>query len=293
MLKKLLVAVAAVSGGLAAVPAMAAPAFKCEPAVINVGSVGASAAQYLVECYSANTHTVAPVVTFSGEVSLVGTAPYMVDATYRIDMRSGHAKTVGQEAYRDQLATGRLLSSTESLATLPVQFASQTEWDAASSMLSIQERPGIWRSFSVRNLVGAGETLTDAGVASTPVVNGKASYNLLFGQEFSRFSAKGAGAPVLQAQLGIRDGVFEVLVGESRVQAQDGLQDALLMLDKRPKDIARAWNLAARAQFLGMEDEVRYAESKVAAHNPNLLEEFHLNVQRIQPYTLTQVVITR
>ena len=51
---------------------------------------------------------------------------------------------------------------------------------------------------------------------------------------------------------------------------------------------ARAWALASVAQFLGLDDEVRYAEQRVAAHSPQLLEEFRQNVERIKPYTLTQ-----
>lgn len=287
MLKKSLVALAAIIGGAAAMPAMAANALKCQPPVVQVaGDSVKGAAQYTVQCEGAGALTVMPSVSFSGEVFAQGTPPYEVKATYSIDLRDAHAKKVGQDARDDQVADGVILASTVSVAALPSQFAAQTEWDAKSGTMSIEEKPGVWRAFVIETVADAGQSLSDAGVASAPVKNGRSVSKVSLGKEFSRFAGKGADIPVLTAQLGLRDGKFEVLMGESRAASQKAVQDALLKLDKKPSDVTRAWALAAIAQFLGLEDEVRYAEQKVAAHNPQLLEEFQIGVQRIKPYVL-------
>ena len=287
MLKKSLVALAAVLGGAAAMPALAANALKCEPPVVQVAAGSEKgAAQYTVQCEGAGELTVTPSVSFSGEVFAQGTPPYNVKATYSIDVRDAHAKKVGQDAREDQVAEGMLYASTVSVAALPSQFAAQTEWDALSGTISIEEKPGVWRAFVVEHVADAGQSLSDAGVASAPVKNGRSVSKVILGKDFSRFAGKGADQPVLTAQLGLRDGKFEILVGESRAASQKAVQDALLKLDKKPTDIARAWALASVAQFLGLEDEVRYAEQKVAAHNPQLLDEFQHNVKRIKAYQL-------
>lgn len=289
MLKKSLVALAAVLGGAAAMPALAAPALKCEPPVIQVASHNDNGvAQYTIQCEGAGALTITPAVSFSGEVFANGTPPYEVKASYVVDVRTPHEKKVGQDARDDQVARGVMHASTVSVAALPTQFASQTEWDAKSGTISIEEKPGVWRAFAVIPVADAGASLSDAGVASTPVKNGRAVSKVELGKKFSRFAGKGADLPVVGAELGLRDGKFEVLVGETRAAAQKQVQDALLKLDKKPKDVTRAWGLAAVAQFLGLEDEVRYAEQKVAAHNPQLLDEFQQNVERIKPYVLTK-----
>lgn len=286
MLKKSLVAATATLAVAAAMPALAANALKCEPPVIQVSAKASGVAQYTVECVGANNLTVTPSVRFAGEVFANGTPPYEVNASYFIDVRSGHAKTLGQDARDDQVAQGTLQASTVSVAALPSQFAAQSDWDAKSSTLSIEEKPGVWRAYVINYVADAGQTISDAGVASAPVKDGRSVFKVPLGKDFSRFAGKGADQAVVTAQLGLRDGKFEVLVGESRAASQKAVQDALLKLDKKPKDVTRAWALAAVAQFLGLEDEVRYAEQKVAAHNPQLFEEFELNVQRIKPYEL-------
>lgn len=287
MLKKSLVTLVAVLGGAAAMPALAANALKCEPPVIQVAADSdKGTAQYAVQCEGAGALTITPSVSFAGEVFAHGSAPYEVKATYRIDVRDAHAKKIGQEAREDQVAVGVLHASTVSIAALPSQFAAQTEWDATSGAMSIEEKPGVWRAFVVEHVADAGQSLSDAGVASVPVKNGRAVSKVALGKDYSRFAGKGADLPVLAAQLGLRDGKFEVLVGESRAASQKAVHDALLKLDKKPSDVTRAWALAAIAQFLGLENEVRYAEQKVAAHNPQLLEEFQHGVQRIKPYVL-------
>lgn len=289
MLKKSLVALAATIGGAAAMPALAASAIKCEPPVIQVpANADTGVAQYTVNCRGADKLSLVPSVSFSGEVFAHGTPPYVVKATYSIDVRDPHAKKVGQEARDDQVAQGVLQASTVSVAALPSQFAAQVEWDARSGTLSVQETPKAWRAYVIQPVADAGQSLSDAGVATTPVKNGRALSKLTFGKEVSRFAGKGADLPVVSAQLGLRDGKFEVLLGETRAEAQKQVQDALLKLDKKPTDVTRAWSLAAVAQFLGLEDEVRYAEQKVAAHHPNLMEEFQQNVQRIKPFTLSR-----
>lgn len=289
MLKKSLVAMAAIIGGAATLPALAANALKCEPPVVQVSTAADKvSSQYTIHCAGANELTVTPSVVFAGEIFANSTAPYEVKATYSVDVRDAHAKKIGQDARDDQVAEGVLRASTVSIAALPSQFASQTEWDPQSSTISIEEKPGVWRAFVINRIADAGQSLSDAGTASTPVKNGHASVKVVLGKTYSRFAGKGADQPILVAQLGLRDGKFEVLTGESRAAAQQSIQDALLKLDKKPTDVARAWALASISQFLGLTDEVRYAEQKVAAHNPQLLDEFQHNVKRITPYVLPQ-----
>lgn len=288
MLKKSLVAMAAIIGGAAAMPALAANAIKCEPPVVQVPAVEKGAAQYTIQCAGAAALTVTPAISFAGEIFANGTPPYEVKATYHIDVRDAHAKNIGQDARDDQVADGVLRASTVSVAALPSQFAAQTEWDATSGTMSIEEKPGVWRAYVIGHVANAGQVISDAGVAATPVKNGRATAKVLLGKSFSRFAGKGADQPILVAQLGLRDGKFEVLLGESRAASQQAVQDALLKLDKKPTDVTRAWALASVAQYLGLTDEVRYAEQKVAAHNPQLLDEFQHNVKRITPYVLPQ-----
>lgn len=286
MLKNLLVAVAAVTGGLAATSAMATPAFKCAPTVLQVPSDGASA-QFTVDC-KATGATVAPSVTFAGELPTTGTPPYVVTASYKVDSRSDHAQRLNSDAHADQVFSGKLLASTTSLAALPSEVAERIQWDADHSALSIEDLPGVWSIFSVDRLDISGDTLAFAGQASTPFVAGKAFTVLDLGKQFSRFAGQGPDQAKIKAQLGLRAGKLEVLVGETRTSAQDAIKNAVIRLDKRPTDVARAWQLGAQAKFLGLEDEVQYAVKKVAAHNPQLVAEFEMGLARITPYTLFQ-----
>jgi len=290
MQKKFMVAVAAAVLGASA-PAFAqdaagAATLNCDPPVIQVSDSRGPQAQYSVTCKGPNQNVVAPAITFAGEVMAHGTPPYLVKATYTIDTRGLHARKVGEEPRVDQVVTGTLTSSTASVAALPSQFSAQSYWDPIANVLSIEELPGVWRAYSMSSPAILDGSVVHAGVASNPVKGGRATSRLEFGKAFSRFAGTGPDVATLEAQLGLRDGKFEVLVGESRVAARNAIQGALAQLDKKPKDITRAWSLAARAQFLGLTDEVRYAEQKVAAHNPNLFDEFHQSVQRIQPYVL-------
>lgn len=290
MRKNLLAAVLAV---LCVTPAMAASkstGIQCSPPVLQVPSDPAEGvSQYFIECGSDGSD-LAPRIRYSGEIPAHGTAPYEVLATYVVDGQSEHARRVGAPVREDQSVSGVVKASTMSVATLPAQFAAQTVWDASSGTLSIEETAGNWHVYSVSYVDSSVETsIRDAGMASTPVRNGQAHARLTFGSKYSRFAGKSASdLPVMAAELRLRDGQLEVMYGETREAAQTGLQGALLRLDRAPKDMSRAWSLAARAQFLGLEDEVRYAEQKVAAHHPNLLTEFQQSVRRIKPLVANQ-----
>lgn len=287
MLKKSVVALAAVIVGAAAAPALAAPALQCEAPVIQVSSQsGPPTAQFSIACQGADALTVMPAVTFTGEMVSYATPPHLVNATYHLSVQDAHGKKVGQDAREDQVALGTLQAATMSIAALPSQFAHLTEWDAHSGTISIQEKPGVWRAFVITPTADAGTSVSEAGTAATPVKNGTASAAVEFGKSVSRFAGKKVHVPVLAVQLGLRDGKFEVLVGETRAAATKSVQDALLLLDKAPTDIARAWRLAAIAQFLGLSEELRYAEKQVAAHHPQWLEEFQYSVKTIKPFTL-------
>lgn len=286
MLKKSLVATA-VFLGLAG-HALASDV-RCEPPVLNV-SGDSGVAQYTVACRGDARDALVPAVSFSGEMPAHGTAPYAVKANYTIDVRPVYAQALDIPARADQKATGSLASSTVSLAALPTQFSQQVAWDAETGVFSVEEKAGLWRVFSVRFDEADGAAyLVDAGYAGEPMTNGRATARVVLGAAYSRFAGKGSGAePLIKAELGLRDGLLEVLVGETRVANQDELQAALMSLDKQPKDISRAWAFAARAKFLGLDNEVRYAEQKVAAHNPQLLEEFQRGLDNIEPYALNQ-----
>lgn len=285
MFKKSLVAVAAILCGSAALPSFAA-ALKCEAPVIQVAAEASHGiSQYSINCQVSDPTVIGPSVSFSGEIDAHGTAPYLVKASYLIDMRSAHDIKVGVDARDDQLAAGTLVTSTLSVAALPTQFAAQSEWDANSAVLSVEELPGKWHAYTFI-LNKNGGSLIDSGVASSPVKNGLATAKIVLGKSYSRLAGAGADQAVVHAALGLDEGKLVFLIGESRTANDKAIQSALLQLDKRPKDISRAWALAARAKFLGLEDEVRYAEQKVAAHNPQLFEEFQLGVSRIKPYVL-------
>lgn len=262
---------------------------RCEPPVLNVPSDMAKPALYVVDCRGAKGNSIAPSIQFSGETLTKGTPPYAVKASYIVSAQSEHTKRLGELSRADQEMTGVLESSTVSVAALASQFAHQVEWDAASGSLSVEESAGNWHVFTLNYTDAVGEPgLVDAGYASTPVMEGRALSKVVLGPKVSRFSGKSpSGLPVVKAELRLRDGKLEVQIGETRVANQDAVQGALQALDRKPNDLVRAWALASRARFLGLDDEVRYAERKVAAHHPQLLEEFQQSVDRIKPYSLT------
>jgi hypothetical protein len=289
MFKKSLVAVIAAIGSLAAVSASAAESLTCEPPVINAPSATGEAADYSIHCSGPAHRSISPDVTFQGAVLAQGTAPYRADLSYVIDIRSDTSRELRTTPREDQLSTGELEASTLSVAALPAQLATSTTWDADSGTLSIEDKPGRWHIYSLQVFDNGDEseqTLTDAGYASQPITEGHATVAVVFDKKFSRFAGRIDTFPVVNAQLGLRDGKLEMLVGDTRVGAEQTIQGAIMQLDRKPKDITRAWALASRAQFLGLDDEVHYAEQKVAAFNPQLLEEFQADVERIQPYVL-------
>lgn len=290
MQKKFIALLLSALGGLQALPALAAApqtTMQCEPPVLQVPhdpAIGAT--QYTVGCQGSSTKSLAPAVRFSGELLTRGSPPYDIKASYTINVQSSHAKKLNLIPRLDQVVSGALTASAVSAASLPAQFAAQTVWDASTGTLSVEESAGLWRVFSVDFATSGDEPgVVEAGVASVAVKSGRAVSNVVLGANYSRFAGKSAGTlPVVKAELRLRDGKLEVQMGETRVSNQAAVQGALLSLDRQPKDITRAWALASRARFLGLDDEVRYAEQKVAAHNPNLLEEFQISVERIKPY---------
>lgn len=304
MLKNSLVALLAVAGGLAGQSAMAAPAAAathatCDAPVITVASAASKAAHFSVECQLPNFLTVTPQVVFKGEVPAAGKAPYQLKASYTVDVRSDNARKLAVLPREDQEALGRLVSATDSIAVLGAQFAQQTAWDPAG-VISIEDSPGKWRVYSLqadattdRADSGAAAEVSlgvvNAGVADTPFKQGRAVVNVELGETVSRFAGKTAeDLPSVKLAMGLREGSLEVLEGASRVINQEALQNAILRLDRAPKDMARAWAVAARAKILGLDNEARYAEQKVAAHSPQLLSEFQENLKRIKPFNAKQ-----
>ncbi|GBG14374.1 uncharacterized protein NMK_1973 [Novimethylophilus kurashikiensis] len=260
---------------------------RCDAPVLNVPADTSKPALYVVDCHGADATSIAPSIRFAGEALIKGTPPYLINAAYTISSQSEHATKLGQLPRADQVATGVLKSSAVSSAALPAQFAHQIEWDAPTGTLSVEESAGVWRAYNVNYADAVDEPgIVESGLASTPVINGRASSKVVLGPKVSRFAGKAVlTQPVVKAELRLRDGKLEVQMGETRVANQDAVQGALLALDRKPADMTRAWALASRAQYLGLDDEVHYAERKVAEHNPQLLEEFQQNVARIKPYS--------
>lgn len=287
MKQKLLWALAALAGGIATPVLAQSPgegnALKCLPPVIQVADAKAATAQFTVNCAGTDT-LVTPVVTFAGEVPAAAQPPYALRMSYTVDTQGTHGRAVGADT-AGQRASGEFGLKTGSVAQLPAQLSSITRWDPISSTLSLQEQEGVWRVFAVLNGLPDGE-LVEAGVASAAVANARTYSRVHFGSDVSRFAPSKDASVEVKAVLGLREGKFEVLIGETVGQEKAAVQKALAHLDKKPKDMTRAWNLAARAQFLGLDDEVRYAEQKVAAHNPQLLDEFQHNVRRIEAFKL-------
>lgn len=288
MKKSFVLALAALVGG--ALPlAASAHTLECAPPVLQVPA-GGGVSHYAITCAGIGYRTLTPQISFSGELYANGTAPYHVAPSYTIDIRNLVERKVGSDPRVDQVASGVIQASTASLAALPTELSNRVAWDSKSGALSVEEKPGRWHVYSLSLGDAAGDgSLVDAGFSSVPFKDGHATVTLSFDKHYSRFAGKGNTSAGVKAELGLQDGQLKLLVGESRVASQAGVQGALLLLDKKPKDVSRAWNLAARAKFLGLEDEVRYAEQKVAAHNPQLLEEFQQGLARIQPYVLPKL----
>lgn len=307
MLKQSLLALLAVAGGAASFSAVAASDnARCSPPAIKA-SPAKNSSQFHVNCETGSFMSVKPTVTFTGTVGapsnyaaedgvdvIAGKSNYNVMAKYIIDVRDDHSRKLGTQPRADQELSGHLKATTQSLAGLGGQFSLQTVWDDAG-VLSVEERDGKWRVYSlqgseVTDRVSASAKLVevgimDAGVADTAFTGGRATLNVDLGDKVSRFAAKEVeDKPTVTVALGLVEGKLAALEGATVVANHEEVQNALLRLDRGPKDMSRAWGLAARAQMLGLGDEVAYAEKKVAAHNPQLLEEFQKDVRRILPF---------
>lgn len=287
-MKKTIVTLLAAMGGFVALPA-SAHTLECAPPVLQVPA-GGGTAHYNIQCVGVGYRTLTPMVSFAGEMYTNGTPPYQVTPNYTIDIRNLAERKLNEEPRVDQVMAGTLRAATVSLAALPTELSSRMAWDSKTGAMSVEETPGRWHVYTIRLGEAVGDAaLVDAGFSSVPVKDGRATAKLVFGKNYSRFAGKGDTQSVINAELGLQDGKLELLVGESRVASQAGVQGALLMLDRKPKDMSRAWALASRAKFLGLDAEVSYAEQKVAAHNPQLLEEFQRGLARIQPYVLPKL----
>jgi len=296
----------AMLGSLSA-PAFASDALKCQPAELKVSALTQSAKTgYKVVCNLPLAGSAAPVLTFEGDLPAGSTPSHIIKASFTIDGRDASARHLGKEPREDQVQTGTLRSASESLAALPMQFDSQTVWDEKTKSVSIEVRPGTWRVYTflarqdpaLAQALAPGETLVTevevdtsvsyAGEASAPLKAGRTVLKLVLDSEYSRFAGKKADTPIVSAEMGLRDGKLEFLLGESRVTNQKAVLAALHALDKKPANVMLAWSLASRAKVLGLTDEVSYAEQKVAAHNPHLLREFQDSLSRIKPYVAAQ-----
>lgn len=257
----------------------------CEPPVLTVADadVGRKESRFDVFCAGV-LDSLAPSVRFTGTLTMRGRPPYPINSSYVIDARSLASSKLDKEVRADQVLQGELSTSAVSAAALSSQFSAITAWDAAGNLMSIQEAAGSWRVFHVSAPDAEGEVaVTESGVASEAALNGKAIARQTLE---SRFAGKGISAPVIVADLIVRDGKLVVDVGQTRVRNAAQIQGALLSLDRSPKDISRAWALASRAQYLSLTDEVLYAAQRVAAYNPDMLEEFQREVAKIRPYSL-------
>lgn len=264
-----------------------AAALECAAPVLQVTSVGASAAQFTMHCEGKEHLTVAPEISLAGEMPAQHTPPYLLKADYRIDVRNLMTKAMNDTGRADEVVSGQVAVSVTSLSALPASVGQKLNWQPKDGVLSVEEKPGRWHVYALQVESDTGEAgLVDSGYASTAYQAGKADLKIPLGREFSRFASKGALLPVVDAKLAMYNGTLAIQVGDTRVANQKALQDALLQLDKKPQDISRAWAFAARAKFLGLTNEVLYAEQKVAAHNPQMLEEFQHDVAAIVPNAL-------
>lgn len=311
MFKKSLIALVAVAGSVTSLSALAAAEdAKCKAPIIKVASDSKKTSYFQVDCEAPQFLSVTPTITFTGTVgspsahahdavdAIAGHSDYKVAAKYVIDVRDNFERKLKTQPRADQAIEGTLTAATQTVAGLGGQFSLQTVWDSAG-VLSVEERSGKWRVYSLQGLEttdkvdGHSAKLIDvgivaAGVANTAFKDGRAIIEVDLGQRVSRFAAKEAeDKPVVTAAMGLSDGELVVLRGATIVANHEAVQNALLRLDRGPKDMGRAWGLASRAQMLGLSDVVKYAEQKVAAHNPQLLEEFQQDVRRIIPFRAT------
>ena len=322
--KALSAAALLVIAGLAHSEVQESAGVQCSPASIKVEGVHSLAkTHYTVRCQlNDNRLSFEDLLSleFKGVMPHETSAPYTVNAHYLLKTKQegagyqAQSEDVAQSSQAAQAGAeefkGKITSVTASLAALPTQFSGLSKWDSASQTLSVQESPGVWRIYSLKTTpeyssihstlaegesiayhstqkevqVGSHRGLSDAGYASAAVSQGKTYTKYVLDEKASRFSAAPAQAPVVKMVQGLRSGKLENLVGATRAANQEALRSALILLDRSPKDITRAWTAGAIAKFLGLSQEVRYIELKVAANNPQLLEDFKTDLERIKSY---------
>lgn len=264
-------------------------AFLCDTPVLQVVEDSFDTRSlFSVECRSASALTVAPKLIVSGQVSAVSEAPYLVNASYSLDARSLVDQQLGVFPENQQTILGNMLTSTNSVAVLPTQFSSQTAWDAENTLFSIEEAPDTWRVFKVNYLAQAPEpVITNLGVLSSPVSQGRSKVVFSFDQSLSRFASE-KNIPSLEAFVGVKDNSLGVLPSSTVSRNHQNIQDSIKSLDADGTDMARVWDLASKATYLGLKNEVSYALQKAAAANPHLLQEIQRDLQKIHSFTLPQ-----
>lgn len=264
---------------------------RCADAVLNVPTPQAAGdTQYTVRCLSADEGAMAPTLVFSGELRAKGGAPYSVAATYGVDARQAYAKALDMPKPNAHFA-GTLSSEVSSVKNLSALFEDKSHWDPKSATLSVEERAGLWRVVSVRFDAASGDPyVVEAGLSSVPVADGQGKADLIFSRAYSRFAAKDhERMPQVKALLFVgENGKLALEVEATRALNAEALSARIKHMDANPADVTRAWAVAAMARFMGFEQEAKYAAHQVAAHNPQLLDEFHADVQAIVPYVLPQ-----
>lgn len=260
--------------------------YRCEKPVLQViGNKASARTAFTVDCHARDAMVIAPTVTLSGNVLAVRSAPYLIDAQYTVDARSLVDQALGLYNESAQSVSGEIYASVSSLARLPQTFEKHLVWDAQNNLLSIQERTGRWQVFAMNAIALPGEpVLRSAGYASLPVYDGKSMSRLVFGPSVSRFAppADSYYTPQIDVVIGASaQGGIELLIEPTRRLNAEAINLAIERLDAKSDDMSRAWALGSMAQFMGLYELVRYAETKVAASHPNLLVEFQRDINSI------------
>jgi len=257
-------------------------AFICNDPVLTVAE---DRALFAVYCHGADHFTIKPTVTIAGEVSTRGQAPYLINATYVLEDQAMAVRAAPSAA--PQVASGTIRTSAETLPQLSRLFEEQLAWDAENNLLSVQERTGKWRVYGLDRLRSDNAPVfEDMGLVSAPVRAGKTFSHIAFDHKLSRSAPKGASTPEVLAKVVVHKGALQVQEADTIAANRRLIQEAIDKLDRKGHDMQRAWALAAPARYLNLRDEVLYAERKVAAFNPHLLEQFQADVQRILPLSL-------
>ena len=291
---------------------------KCHPAALTTeekSPTSKTTNHFSVQCFVQNSaQNGGPIsILYKGTMPVFGSTPYGVDANYHVQLVQDNldllALRKGAEITPGEGLGGVSQSVVPSVAALPTHFQQQMHWDSGTKALSIQAYPGIWHIMQLQesghtstlasgtaglapneSIVSAADTaqmsLISAGYANKALDQGKTLTKVTFDDSISRFSAAKHQAVVVQLVQGLRDGKVENLLGSTRAQNQELLRESLILLDRQPKDITRAWAVASVSQFLGQQGEKYYAIQKVAANNPHLLADFENDVAKIRAFEL-------